>query len=484
MVKWKRENVPDHKFDFVDVREFERPDCLYRMRYSWVFFTVLKSVLVYVADLWTASALLLTDKWAGAIKPEIPFEYSKWIFVGSIVASFILLTWEIKKANAVISSRDISVAYTNIIAYRYYTMMSYAHWCFFLAIRERQKRIDKIAFFVYFGFKGWKRLLFCDGPRQVINFITLFSLFQEHNYSHNLNAYGSVYRKTAMGIMAFTVAIFVCSIGLLLLAFILYLPLLCKIQGNLKEYCCFRIDKRISELLAKQRARRIKETSKEQKITIQPTLPEIEDVPQNQTLAIQNYPSPPISSGQYIQQNQHNAWYSAKDSASIPIHTHETPYDMPSAPHVPPLPPKNVSYYSNPHPNKMQNFQYSDEASLPYSQSQYNYKPDSQSMPLTSPQDVAYPMPSRNIHAYNAPSQYYKEYLSEEIPTDFTRANSRENLKSSSSTTLVSNSSFSSNRSDGASMQTNSQPLLGRYGQDRTNRRRYDNYTLQGGGKK
>ena len=33
------------------------------------------------------------------------------------------------------------------------------------------------------------------------------------------------------------------------IAFIIYIPLLSVIQGNLKEYCCHKIDKRIGEII-------------------------------------------------------------------------------------------------------------------------------------------------------------------------------------------------------------------------------------------
>jgi hypothetical protein len=41
----------------------------------------------------------------------------------------------------------------------------------------------------------------------------------------------------------FTVTVFVFSLLLLIIAAILYVPLLCYIQGNLKEYCCHKVDK-------------------------------------------------------------------------------------------------------------------------------------------------------------------------------------------------------------------------------------------------
>ncbi|CAG8575343.1 1758_t:CDS:2 [Funneliformis caledonium] len=262
MVKWKREKVQDHKFDFVDVQEFEKDDFISKIKYSFVFFIVLKSVLVYIADIYNAGALLVTDKWAGGVKPKIPFIISKWIVVGSIFISFVLLLLEVRKARLIVASRDISFAFTSIVAYRYYTLTSYAHWCFFQEIRNQQKGQDKIAFFVFFSFKGWKRLLFCDGPRQVINAMTLFTIFKEKGFTSNFAAYGPIFTRASMGVIIFTVSMFIISACLLLFAFLLYLPLLCKIRGNLKEYCCHLIDKRISELLKRQKYKRIQKGSK------------------------------------------------------------------------------------------------------------------------------------------------------------------------------------------------------------------------------
>ncbi|CAG8735623.1 16198_t:CDS:1, partial [Acaulospora morrowiae] len=48
--KWQREEVQDHKFDFVDVDEFQNNSLLMQLKYSVVFMIVLKSVLVYIAD--------------------------------------------------------------------------------------------------------------------------------------------------------------------------------------------------------------------------------------------------------------------------------------------------------------------------------------------------------------------------------------------------------------------------------------------------
>ncbi|RIB24532.1 hypothetical protein C2G38_1997812 [Gigaspora rosea] len=282
MVKWKKERdlkvVKDFKYAFVDIEEFEKHDCLSKMRYSVVFFIVLKAVLVYIADLYSMTALLLNDTWT-SVKPAISFSISKWIFVGSIIMSFILLFLEMRKARTIVKSDDISFSFTNKIAYRYYTLTSYAHWCFFQEIQDREKIFpDKVAFHVFFEFKGYKRLLLCDGPRQVINAITVFTILRDKKFSRHLSDYGTVTTRTSIAIMSFTVAVFAISVTILFCSFLVYLPLLCKIRGNLKEYCCHIIDKRVGQLLEKQRKARIADANKKgQHQGPQPTIPTLGD---------------------------------------------------------------------------------------------------------------------------------------------------------------------------------------------------------------
>ncbi|CAG8482918.1 990_t:CDS:2 [Cetraspora pellucida] len=266
--KWKEEvknnEIRDYKFDFVDLSEFKDKGLAGKMigklQYSFVFIVILKSVLIYIADMWTAGLLLIFDRWGSAIQPKIPFYVSKWIYIGCIFASFLLLAWDIRKAKRIMDSKYISLAFTNIVAYRTYTLKSYAHFCFFSKINNSQKLVDKIAFFVFFSFKGWKRLVFAEAPRQVINGITLFYLIQLNKSKQYLdvNSYGDSVHRLAMGTMAVSIFLFIFSFVKTLVAAILYIPLLCHIRGNLKEYCCHKIDKRVSELLKAQNKKRIK----------------------------------------------------------------------------------------------------------------------------------------------------------------------------------------------------------------------------------
>ncbi|GAA5884370.1 hypothetical protein JCM6882_002246 [Rhodosporidiobolus microsporus] len=271
--KWKREVVNDHKFDFIDVSQFHTTACGTRLTYGWLWLMFIKSIAVYVADIYTLVALLASNRWSASILQsdaakadtkssnvlEVPFSIGKWIFFGCIIFSFLLLLWEARKARAIIKSRDISYAFTNVMSNNWYALRSYDHYCFFCQIDNSKKKKDEVAFFVFFTFKGWKRLLLADAPRQVINALTLYSFGKSENWTTDFSVYwsGSLIKKGILVSMLFTVIVFVLSAALLLIAAVLYVPLLCYIQGNLKEYCCHKVDKRIAELMKRKNRKRL-----------------------------------------------------------------------------------------------------------------------------------------------------------------------------------------------------------------------------------
>lgn len=276
--QWKREVVPDHKFDFIDTRDFADHGCWMRTKYLWLYVLILKSFLVYVFDIFTAITMLSTDKWQNQIFDScqedtdngcvfIPFSIGKWLFVGCIIFSFLLLAYEARKSRKIIASRDISYAFTNIMANNYYSLRSYDHFCFFERINNSTKRMDDFAFFVFFTFKSWKRLLLADGPRQTINGLTLYSFYLSQKDNGNfwdLNKYtgGSYVTGALIFSTLTTVIIFIGSALLLLAAGVCYIPLLCHIQGNLKEYCCHKVDKRISEIVKRKNKERLAQAAK------------------------------------------------------------------------------------------------------------------------------------------------------------------------------------------------------------------------------
>jgi len=276
--KWKREVVNDHKFDFVDVHDYHSESWGTRLQYMWLYLILTKSFLVYLSDLYTAMTMLTTKGWSNGIFQKckgsqiadncvvVDFTIGKWIFVGCIIFGYLLLLYEWYKAKKIITSRDISYSFTNVMANTYYSLKSYDTFCFFTQIENSTKKKDDFAFFVFFTFKGWKRLLLSEGPRQCINALTLYSFWLVNSGSltsmENYWLSQSLVTKFLLISILFTVLVFLGSFILLVLAAICYIPLLCYIQGNLKEYCCHKVDKRIGELMKRKNKARVARNAK------------------------------------------------------------------------------------------------------------------------------------------------------------------------------------------------------------------------------
>ncbi|ORY30221.1 hypothetical protein BCR39DRAFT_466825 [Naematelia encephala] len=269
--EWKREVVQDHKFDFINVSEFHRTDILTRLKYVWKYILILKAFAVMGLDIFTAVTMISSNHWTNTIQSrcgddcavDVKFAIAKWVFVGCIIFSFLLYGYELWKAKWVIDSRDISYAFTNLLANDYCSLKSYDNFCLFCYIDRSTKKKDDFAFFVFFTFKDWKRLLLADGPRQSINALILYSFANSFGWqTSDIPAYWDNSPITAMLLfsMILTVLIFAGSLILLIIAAVCYVPLLCYIQGNLKassEYVCHKVDKRIAELLRKKQRQRV-----------------------------------------------------------------------------------------------------------------------------------------------------------------------------------------------------------------------------------
>ncbi|KAH7887846.1 hypothetical protein F5I97DRAFT_1863289 [Phlebopus sp. FC_14] len=368
---WKREIVPDHKFDFVDTREFTDNGFFMRLKYLWLYIIILKSFLVYISDIFSATTMLTTSTWSNQIFNDcqhqdgcfyIPFDIGKWLFVGCIIFGFLLLAYEARKSKKIIASRDISYAFTNVMANYYYSLRSYDHFCFFDHISNSTKKKDDFAFFIFFTFKSWKRLLLSDAPRQTINALTLYSIYlakKDNGAWYDVSKYfaGNSVSTSALTVSTFfTFVIFAGSLFLLILAGIFYIPLLCYIQGNLKEYVCHKVDKRIAEVIRRRNKERLAKAAalakkeamgdyshlKNKKGEMiakplpQPTLPNlsVED-DDDDAVSISKHVSPTNAYGQ--------DYYYASDSKSIAPSYHTNPVEFDYSDY-PPMPAYNQGY--------------------------------------------------------------------------------------------------------------------------------------------
>ncbi|KAF9175277.1 hypothetical protein BGX21_009928 [Mortierella sp. AD011] len=298
--QWKREVVQDHKFDFINVDDFIDNSCWMQFRYTLVFVAIIRGILVYCSDIFTAANLLANSNENSFVPKtgvqlelfgKLPFDVYKYLFSGCIILGFLLLGLDIRRARAIIVSRDISYAFTSLIASRFYTVRSYPHYCFFAQINNSKKMVDEVAFFCFFTFRNWKRLMLADAPRQVINATILYQTFRGHPFNFKpdgvfdwdsvvtgANGDRLLLKKIALGGMIFTVFMFIISLLQLIIAAFLYIPLVSHIQGNLKEFCCHKIDKRIDELIRKKsKTRAADEAGKMNGIDMaEPTLPQLD----------------------------------------------------------------------------------------------------------------------------------------------------------------------------------------------------------------
>ncbi|KAG0209096.1 hypothetical protein BGX33_005838 [Mortierella sp. NVP41] len=263
--KWKTEVVPSHKFEFLNIVDFHSNSTWARLRYTWVWIMFFKAIMVLCGDIWTCTILIISGAWTSEIKPTIEISIARWIFTGCILLSFLLLAADFRKANKVIKSEDISYAVSNPIVSGFYCLQKYDYFCFIERIRNSSKLHDKLSFFVFFQLKGWKHLV-VQAPRAVINIMTLIAFMKAIGFDlDHLDDVAQILPslkpadKFTFCVMVFTSLMFIFSGLATLVAIGLWIPLVAKVQGNLKEYVCHKMDKRIDNIIketTKERARR------------------------------------------------------------------------------------------------------------------------------------------------------------------------------------------------------------------------------------
>ncbi|KAK3836252.1 MAG: hypothetical protein J3R72DRAFT_403329, partial [Linnemannia gamsii] len=270
--KWKTEIVPSHKFEFINIADFHSNSIWTRLRYMWVWIMFFKTILVLCGDVWTCSILIISGSWTSEIQPAIEISIARWIFTGCILLSFLLLAIDFRKAIRVIRSEDISYAVSNPIVSGFYCLQKFDYFCFIEKIRNSSKLHDKLCFFVFFQLKVWKHLV-VQAPRAIINIMTLVAFMRALGF--DLDHLDQVSRlipdlslttRFTFCVMVFTSLMFILSGLATLIAIILWIPLVSKVQGNLKEYVCHKMDKRIDNIIKKTTKERAKRTMRQQEL--------------------------------------------------------------------------------------------------------------------------------------------------------------------------------------------------------------------------
>ncbi|RPA91166.1 hypothetical protein L873DRAFT_1831484 [Choiromyces venosus 120613-1] len=273
----QKEVSAEHKFEYINLRDFKKSSFYTRIAFVWVYLSVLIGVLCVAADTYTAVILLVFNRWSSQIKPIIPFNVAKIIFAVCIGLSYLLYIIDWWHATGVIKRGGVADAYMDSIALRWHSICGgkrkdkedtgWKRFLVFARLTEKRGRRDYVALFTYFSFKGWTRVLFAEGPRVVINTLTLVSVIRADlipddsteafsamgRFFENI---GHLYKENRvqtliLGTMTFTTILWLFTIIQLIIACNMYLFYLVHVIGetSLKDYCRKRVDKRMTKIV-------------------------------------------------------------------------------------------------------------------------------------------------------------------------------------------------------------------------------------------
>ncbi|KAI3008196.1 hypothetical protein CBS147346_2767 [Aspergillus niger] len=271
----------EEQWDYINLDDFKSESCLSPFSYFFLYVFLIISIAVYGVDTFTAVNLLAFSRWAGQIEPAIPFKISRWIFAVCIIISFALLIYRWMRAIRAIRSGSIAQSYLDSLAVRVQSIRMGSNgrgWRRFLVFGEltkSKKGAEYVALFAYFAFESWLSTLFADGPRQVVNAITLYSVMQmdllpggsnttdeggstasQLFYNIKMLAEDNTERAVVLIGMLFTLVIWVLSMLKLILAIVLYLIFLFhhipSEDGSLKAYCKRKINTRLTRIVRRK----------------------------------------------------------------------------------------------------------------------------------------------------------------------------------------------------------------------------------------
>ncbi|KAJ9492863.1 hypothetical protein VN97_g340 [Penicillium thymicola] len=268
----------EEKWDYVNLDDFKSESCLTPFSYFFLWVFLFISIAVYGVDTFTAVNLLAFSRWSGRVEPAIPFNISRWIFAACIIASFVLLAYRWIHAVRAIRSGSITRSFLDPLAVRIQSIRfgrrgrGYRRFLVFAELTKDRKAAEYVALYAYFSFQFWMNTIFADGPRQVLNAITLYSVMQMDlipggkNAAHDdgsssaaqffnnvkILAEDSTLQAVVLFGMLFTLVIWVLSVLKLISAIVLYLIFLFHHipaeDGTLSRYCRRKVGQRLKRI--------------------------------------------------------------------------------------------------------------------------------------------------------------------------------------------------------------------------------------------
>ncbi|OAA61110.1 hypothetical protein SPI_05134 [Niveomyces insectorum RCEF 264] len=265
---------PEQKWDYITLNDFKSTSCFTPLAYGYLYFSLILSVAVYAVDTFTAVNLLVFNKWSSEFNPTISFTAAKWIFSVCIILSIVNLLYEHIRAQTIMRRGSVAECYLDNLAVRLESVRwgkgnGWKRFLVFAELTKSKKGAEYIALFTFFNLQSWIRVLLCSGPRQVVNALTLYSV-----YNAKLSATGTNVENTLLDFFAkiralalenyqqalilsgmlFTLVIWVFAFLSLLLSFAFfvfflwgYIP---NSDGGLSGFCSRKINKRLMKIVS------------------------------------------------------------------------------------------------------------------------------------------------------------------------------------------------------------------------------------------
>ena len=181
----EKQVAKDHQWGYFNLSDFKSNSCWAPFSYGILYIALFVSIACYVLDILTCSQLIVSDRWSGQIQisPIVPFEIARWIFTGCILLSFIFLAYRWWRAIRAIRSGSVVASYLDPLAVRVQSVrwgkaQGWRKFLVFTELTKSRKGAEYVALFSYFSFEAALRIIFAEGPRQVINGITIYSIMR------------------------------------------------------------------------------------------------------------------------------------------------------------------------------------------------------------------------------------------------------------------------------------------------------------------
>ncbi|KAH0536256.1 hypothetical protein FGG08_006851 [Glutinoglossum americanum] len=268
----------EEKWDYINLQDFRSSSCFKPFSYGILYISLLISISVYAIDTFTAVNLLAFNRWYSQVKPIISLSISRWVFSACIILSWLILIFEWIRAVRVMKRGSVAESYLDPLAVRVQSIrmgkngQGWRRFLVFTQLTKSKKGTEYIALFTYFSFKAWIRIVLAEGPRQVINALTLYSFIRVNlvptgadtpkghspasQFFINLRVLATDSRTQAMVLagMAWTLLIWVITALNLLIAVILYLVFLWHhipvSDGGLTGYLTRKVDAKVRKIVA------------------------------------------------------------------------------------------------------------------------------------------------------------------------------------------------------------------------------------------